>query len=340
MTDYGEPLTEIDCSSGILPEDIQSLNHPVVLRGLVSNWPLVNKSLASDKTAVNYLSEHYNGKAVSAFLLKPETNGRIFYNESVDGFNFEQSEVYLDDALNRLLDIADLHKPPTFYIGSLEINNHLPGLSADNKLDLSKQGTSHQAPRESIWLGNQSVVAPHFDFPDNLACCVIGKRNFTLFPPEQLQNLYVGPLDFTPAGQAISMVDVKQPDLDKYPKFVDALKAAKTATLKPGDAIFIPSMWWHSVESLSALNGLVNYWWRDTPAYLGTPHNALLHAMLSIRYLPPQQRKAWQNIFNHYVFESPDDMYDHLPDRIKNLQGKMDETTARRLRAKLLNSLK
>ena len=335
MTDYGELIKEIDCSSGVLPDNFYALEQPLVLRGLVSHWPLVKRSIESNQSVVNYLVEHYNGAPVSAFLAKPEANGRIFYNENVDGFNFVQSEVYLDDALNKLVEFNDQPEPPMFYIGSLEIKKHLPGLLDANHIEII-----NDAVRKSIWLGNRSMVAPHFDFPDNLACCVIGERHFTLFPPEQLENLYVGPLDFTPAGQAISMVDLKQTDFEKYPKFAEALHASKTALLHPGDAIFIPSMWWHAVESLSTLNGLVNYWWRNTPAYLGVPNNALLHAILSIRQLPKQQRKAWQNIFNHYVFESPYEMYDHLPQKTKALQSRLDETTARKLRAKLLNNLK
>ena len=42
---------------------------------------------------------------------------------------------------------------------------------------------------------------------------------------------------------------------------------AFSAELQPGDAIFIPSLWWHQVESLSAVNGLVNYWWTDTALF-------------------------------------------------------------------------
>ena len=104
--------------------------------------------------------------------------------------------------------------------------------------------------------------------------------------------------------------------------------------------MFIPSMWWHSVESLSGLNGLINYWWSETPAYLGAPHNALLHAILSIKYLPKRQREAWKNIFNEHVFEQPDDMYDHLPEQIKINQSNMNEMVARKLRTQLINKLR
>jgi hypothetical protein len=33
--------------------------------------------------------------------------------------------------------------------------------------------------------------------------------------------------------------------------------------LEPGDALHIPSMWYHHVEGLEPFNMLVNYWWRE-----------------------------------------------------------------------------
>lgn len=333
--DFGTPIEEIQCSVSVVPDEIYTADSPFILRGLVSEWPLVKATKESNQAAVDYLQRFYNGQPVNAFMAMPEAQGRIFYNETVDGFNFSQSQVYLDDALNKIIEIAGQPNQPTYYVGSLEIQRHLPGLGDENALTLNKSNL-----RESIWLGNQSVVAPHYDFPDNLACCVIGERKFTLFPPEQLQNLYVGPLDLTPAGQPISMVDINHPDLEKYPRFERAMRSALTAVLKPGDAIFIPSMWWHSVSSKSALNGLINYWWRNTPAYMGVPTNALLHAIMSIKHLPITERQAWQEIYNHYVFDQPDDMYDHLPTQVKQKQSQMTETTARKLRAQLINKLK
>ncbi len=332
---YGTPIQEIACSPSNLPEQVYSLTEPAVLRGLLSEWPIVQQSLISNKAVVAYINESYNGQPVNAFMAKPETNGRIFYNESVDGFNFVQSKVYLDDALNKIIEVSEHPNPPTYYVGSLETHNHVPKLASDNQLILNNNDA-----RQSIWLGNRSVIAPHYDFPDNLACCVIGERKFTLFPPEQQRNLYIGPIDFNPAGQPISMVNIQQPDLKQYPKFEQAMHAAKTSTLRPGDAIFIPSMWWHSVESLSTLNGLVNYWWRNTPNYLGVPSHALLHAMLSIKHLPAQQRAAWKNLFNDYVFEQPEDFYDHLPEQLKQKQIEMTELTAQKIRAHLINKLK
>jgi len=93
---------------------------------------------------------------------------------------------------------------------------------------------------ESIWLGNRTCIAPHFDNTENLACVVGGRRRFTMFPPEQIRNLYVGPLDLTPAGQPISLVDVRNPDLSRFPRFAEALAAAEVAELAPGDCRLHP----------------------------------------------------------------------------------------------------
>ena len=166
-----------------------------------------------------------------------------------------------------------------------------------------------------------------------------GRRRFTLFPPEQIGNLYMGPLDFNPAGQAISMVDLARPDLERYPRFAEALAHAQVAELDTGDAIFIPSMWLHDVEALAPFNVLVNYWWRQSPAWMDTPQNTLMHALLSMRELPPEQRAIWKGLFDHYVFASDGSEAAHLPPAARGILAPLDADGARRVRAFLLNRL-
>ena len=47
------------------------------------------------------------------------------------------------------------------------------------------------------------------------------------------------------------------------------------AELAPGDALFIPTLWWHHVESLDQqLNCLVNYWWNGAIGTVGRTESA------------------------------------------------------------------
>jgi hypothetical protein len=309
-------------------------SEPLLLRGLVASWPLVRAGERSIEAALAYLRGYYRDATVGAWFGPPQIRGRFFYNEDYSGFNYQASMVKLDAVFDRLERHQHEAEPPAVYVGSTTIDTCLPGLRAEN--DVTGLPSDALA---SIWLGNRTRIAAHFDMPDNLACVAVGRRRFTLFPPAELPNLYAGPLEFTPAGQQISLVDFANPDFERYPRFASALRSARVAELAAGDALYIPGMWWHHVEALAACNVLVNYWWQQTPGYLDAPVNALLHALLSLRALPPAQRAAWRGFFDHYVFGADDSAAAHIPAGSRGVLGPMDETRARSLRALLLKQL-
>lgn len=315
-----------------LTEDILTSPTPLILRGLISSWPVVQQSITSAQSAIDYIKQFYNQNPVHTMLAEPEIGGRLFYNEALNGFNFTRQNLNLTDVLDSIFRQFNQPNAPTYYVGSTSIDHILPGFRADNDIPLLAD-----KPLKSIWIGNRSRIAAHFDVTDNIACCVAGTRRFTVFPPEQSDNLYVGPLDFTPAGQPASLVDFAQPDYQRYPKFKQALENGQTALLYPGDAIFIPSMWWHHVEGLDDFNVLVNYWWRQVDNHLAAPADALDLALLSIKDLPEEQRQAWKKIFNDYVF-SPTEKT-HIPEAVRGSLNPIDELTARKLRATLINKL-
>jgi cupin-like protein len=325
-------LTGVDARA--LPDCVLESTEPLVLRGLVSHWPLVARARESAQAVTRYLLGFYQDATVGAMLGAPEIGGRFFYNEDLSGFNFKAVKIRLDAVFDEIERHASSERPPSIYVGSTTIDAALPGLRSDNDLDLGDRNAL-----ASIWIGNRSRIAAHHDLPDNLACVAAGRRRFTLFPPEQLGNLYVGPLDLTPAGQAISLVDFARPDFIRFPKFADALKAARVAELDPGDAIFIPSMWWHHIESLDDLNVLVNYWWRQSPAYMDSPISALMLAIMTVRDLPPAQRAAWHNLFRHYVFEADADTVAHIPEQSRWSLGVLDDNAVREMRTRLLARL-
>lgn len=317
-----------------LPETVLAARDPVVLRGLVSHWPLV-EAARSAETAIDYLKRFdHGGMPVTATVAAPGEGGRVFYNADFTGFNFRREQVPLAVALETLRKYLGDASAPSIYVASTTIDTFLPGFRAENDLDL--------APREplaSIWFGNRSRIAAHQDLPQNLACVAAGRRRVTLFPPDQLANLYIGPIDATPAGQAVSLVDFAAPDLERFPRFAEAMRHAQVAELAPGDAVLIPSMWWHHMEGLEAFNVLVNYWWRDAPAWMDTPMNTLMYALMTIRDLPPAQRAIWQEVFRHYVFEPGEATADHIPPHARGVLAPLDEARVRDLRARLLQRL-
>jgi ribosomal protein L16 Arg81 hydroxylase len=109
--------------------------------------------------------------------------------------------------------------------------------------------------------------------------------------------------------------------------------------MEPGDALFIPSMWWHHIQALEDFNVLVNYWWRQAPGYMDTPMNAMMHALMSVRDLPPEQRKAWAGLFRHYVFEADEETVAHIPPHARRALGPMDADSVRSIRAQLLKRM-
>ncbi|MFD2166642.1 cupin-like domain-containing protein [Thalassotalea euphylliae] len=319
-----------------IPEYLYASEAPLLLKGFGANWPMVKAGLASPQEAGNLLQSYYSGEPVSACRLPPEAQGRVFYNKEVNGFNFEAARIDLSQVLSKLFEEISKPTGTTYYVASTEVSRYFPGFKEEHNSSLD-----NFSPLTSLWIGNQSRVAAHYDFPLNIACSLVGNRRFTLFAPEQISNLYPGPMEFAPGGQDVSMVDFHNPDFDKFPKFKTALENAIVAELEPGDALFIPSMWWHHVEALSEFSVLLSHWWRDTPAFMGRPNNALLNAMLSLRNLPKAQRQAWKAIFDHYIFEHEENDFSYLSDNAKGmLKRPIDELTARRIRAELLEKLK
>ncbi|QOL25527.1 cupin-like domain-containing protein [Thalassotalea sp. LPB0316] len=321
-------------------QEIQPLAEPAILKGLVDDWPLVNHAKASENSAaqavIKQLSSLYIGGNVQfARLDKTSANGRYFYNPNFTGFNFSREIASFDAFISELLSHST-QSEQAVAIQSAPVADYFPKFEQDHSLDLFG---AEVKPR--FWLGNHSTVAPHYDDADNIACVVLGKRRFTLFPPEQISNLYVGPLNNTPAGAPVSMVDVANPDFAKFPKFKSALNQALVAELEPGDAIYIPTLWWHNVEALSNVNLLVNYWYGGSIA--GTekpvPMDTLLMSLLTLKNLPAQKRKAWQAFFNYYIFESPDDALDHIPAHIRGILADLSSSQKQQISQWLISQL-
>lgn len=306
---------------------------PFVVRGLVGGWPLVEAGRRCGRDARDYLLRHRRDRPFTVSVGAPESGGRLFYDRAM-GMNFRMAQAKLPDIFAQIDASEGKAAAPAIYLASIDVHQFFEGLHEANHVDLGDRSCL-----ASIWMGTPTRIAAHNDFPDNLACVAVGRRRFTLFPPDQFRNLYLGPVDNTPAGRAVSMVDFHAPDFEAHPRFREALRHAQVAELEAGDAIFIPSMWWHHVEGLEAFNVLVNYWWRDTPRWLGQPQDALNHALMSIRDLPPDEKAHWRDLFDYYVFHNGDDVVAHIPEEGRSVLAPLTPESAGRLRAFLLRQL-
>lgn len=319
--------------------DLIAEETPTVLKGVAKDWPLARAGGESSEAAMSYLQSFYGGRPVVGYTCAPELRGRYFYNEDGTGLNFERGRVQLEDYLEKIRSQLGDPASPSYYIGSTDADVFFPDLRAGNDLVLNDPMFAQNPPVVSVWIGNRTTATAHYDMSNNIACCVVGSRRFTLFPPEQIANLYPGPLEPTPGGQVVSMVDFETPDLARHPKFAEAVDAAEVAELEPGDALFYPALWWHHVQALSDFNILINYWWNTSPAYIDTPQTTLLHGLLSLRDRPDQEKRAWKALFDYYVFGPSGKPAAHLPEHMRGDLAPMDEAQARRLRAKLLQRL-
>lgn len=317
MTAEGNRIAEWH---GVTPaqfrQEIVPAGRPAVLRGAAGQWPAVAAGRTSPAAMAQYLSAFSTGAPVHLMVGDPSIEGRFFYNDSLTGVNFENAPMPFLGVLARLMESLDQPAPQALYAGAIPVSEQLPGFARDNVLDLLD--TRIEA---KIWLSNRVTVQTHFDMSCNVACVVAGRRRFTLIPPDQLENMYVGPLEFTLAGPPVSMVRLDAPDFGKFPRFRAALATAQVADLEPGDALFIPYMWWHHVESRDRFNVLVNYWWDESPAWQSAPFWALMHSILAVRNLPPERRDIWRRAFEHFVFSGGEDALAHLTESQRGLQG-------------------
>jgi len=309
MTQPIREYTHVDAA--LLHGKILPSATPAVLRGFNADWPAIAHARASPEAICRYLLDCDSGHPVDALLLPPREKGRLFYAPDMNGFNFARRRLPVSQVIEQLARYSQFAEAPALAVQSALVDECLPRFGRDNRL--ASVDALDAAPR--IWIGNAIVTPAHFDESENIACVVAGRRRFTLFAPEQVGNLYIGPLDYAPTPTPISMVDFSAPDLARFPRFAHAMGAALVADLAPGDAIYIPSLWWHHVQSTGPLSILVNYWWKAAQAAdTGhTPMQALAIAMDALRALPPAQRQAWAAMFGHYVFDAGVDPASHLP---------------------------
>jgi hypothetical protein len=305
-------------------------SRPLVLRDLIEHWPALAAGRHSPSALNQYLKSMDRGMPAPVMEAPASARGRFGYNADLRELTFSTRHCGIADALDRIERQLDRLHGPVIAFQMLPIASHLPEFMRQNGLFLLPK------VEPLLWLGGPVRTQIHNDRDHNLACVIAGRRRFVLFPPEQVANLYIGPIDNPPP---LSVVDLEAPDLVRFPRFEEALSSAQIAELGPGEALFIPRHWWHHVTSRDSYNAMVNYWWGAHAPGLENPYDCFLGALLALKDLPAPERIYWQTMFRAYVFQSEGSALEHIPSDLRGVLGTMSPRMRAALKQKLKASL-
>jgi hypothetical protein len=219
-------LEPIERRSGLTKKEFEEeyLNQmkPVVFTDLAKDWP------ATQKWSFDFLRSKYGHIEVPLY-----DNS---YSQPGEGYMSVKKTMKFGDYLSLIE-----NEPTDLRMFLFNIFKHAPELVDDIRTPTIMDGFINEFP--FMFFGGQgSSVKMHYD----IDCSHVfltqfqTKKRVVLFSPDQSKYLYH--LPFTVA----SLVDMKDPDLDKYP----ALRHVKghEVILNHGETIFMPSMYWHYIE--------------------------------------------------------------------------------------------
>jgi lysine-specific demethylase 8 len=211
---------------------------PVLLEGLTDDWPNRGRwSLAS-------LRERFADRTVSVV---PTRDGRLAHDADVGmPFNAFRFGEYIDR-----LERGDW---PNCYVAT-PADTWLPELNEDVRVPEYCSDAPWRISR--FWVGPPHTSAPlHRDVAENIFVQLVGRKRFLLWPPAATHWLYSYPL--RSALPNYSRFDPERPDYDRFPlcRFAQPLEVV----LEPGDAMYLPSRWWHQVHALD-VSMSYTFWW-------------------------------------------------------------------------------
>lgn len=225
-------------------------NRPVVISGVMEPWPALSRwswsylaAVAGDCTGEVIVSQ--NG-LYPDYVTQPSPMAKV--------------EMRFDEFLRRAnpADGAAGEEPPppvlgpgeTYYLyGKSYLLDAVPALRDDLRTPACLAGIPETAQR--LWISTPGCVTPlHYDLSNGFLCQVRGNKQVWLFDPSQIDRLYPRGKQFPGLDnfERQSRVDIHHPDYEAFPELRRA--AALECTLREGDTLFIPSTWWHEVETL------------------------------------------------------------------------------------------
>ncbi|HZJ35688.1 MAG TPA: cupin-like domain-containing protein [Gillisia sp.] len=197
---------------------------PVVMEDLTADWP------AREKWNFEYFREKVGEVVVPIYDGKPAKGHQSSHGPA------------MKIKMKEYIDI--LKKGPTdlrmFFFNLLK---NCPELIHDFKYpDL---GVRFFKKLPVLFVGGEGAkVVMHYDMDlaNNFHFNFAGEKKVILYPPSQTKYLYKVPYSIV----SMEQIDMEHPDFKRYPALLKA--KGYEVTLKPGDALFIPSKWWHFIK--------------------------------------------------------------------------------------------
>jgi hypothetical protein len=152
-----------------------------------------------------------------------------------------------------------------YYMMQIPVRKHLPEIAEDIRCPAVIDPASLR--KINFWLsGAGDITGLHYDVSNNLLAQVHGRKELTIFPPDQSRYLY--PLPFDAPYPHVSQVDFLHADPQKFPLFSRATPLH--FTIDAGDVLFLPAFWWHGVKSCTMSISL-NFWSNIYPSQFFVP---------------------------------------------------------------------
>lgn len=331
VTDQLNPIHEWDnVDFDIFHNEIVKARQPAVIKSFKNDFLL--KKIFNDKN--NFLQRNIStsGRQYRAAILDSAFTGKYHYEQSLTGLNFQCNAAPLGVILAHLTKSAGDKAAPSIYVSGISPQEYFAN-SAEYEISLL-----NKAVNPSITLANNFVLQPFYETTDYLGFIISGARNVIVFPPGQISNLYLGPLEYAVEGQAMSQIDITDINMDRFPAMEEALATAQYAELHAGDLIFIPGLWLRSFMAPERFNAHMSYQFYPVASAISAS-NALLHGLLTISHLPLEEREAWEVFFDRYVFNAYPEFLDHIPEDSLGVLGDMTPENFRKMWAFLAHSM-
>lgn len=221
-------------------EHYVNANRPVVLAGAVKHWK------ASSCWSIDYLKS-----AIGDITVPVEVSSSGHFPADVQKIGMREMTVreYIDSNI--------LSRPAgeRHYLSQASIPDLFPTLMQD--IDYPVYLDTTRPPRVNLWFGAAGTQTQlHYDDSHNLFAQLSGRKRFLLFSPGDSRRLYRYPLKHWYAH--FSRINTATPDLQRYPRFAAAQPIE--CTLEPGDALFLPTFWWHQPACIDD-SVSISMWW-------------------------------------------------------------------------------